>query len=261
MRSGRACFFDASISFSLFRFLCPLFVSVSDAPPSTPPPTRHSPHGSLRAVHLARSGPTQLPPVHRAVPARHGLLRRPVSSPARARRQGPQRQGRSREQEARSEGKTRSEESGPLADWENDRDRFQWSVDARSSPFPRNHTLPFSDPLLFFSRISVTPRSGAAPDSEYPSQAVSRSLDTRIRTSMPPSRLCRNLARPRPVPLPRPTRSVLPRPRLVHPTDASCCSLQMLLGIEREIVIMKLIEHPNVLRLMDVWETGSELSV
>lgn len=34
---------------------------------------------------------------------------------------------------------------------------------------------------------------------------------------------------------------------------------QMLLGIEREIVIMKLIEHPNVLRLLDVWETGSEL--
>ena len=35
----------------------------------------------------------------------------------------------------------------------------------------------------------------------------------------------------------------------------------MLLGIEREIVIMKLIEHPNVLRLYDVWETGSELYV
>lgn len=35
----------------------------------------------------------------------------------------------------------------------------------------------------------------------------------------------------------------------------------MLLGIEREIVIMKLIEHPNVLRLMDVWETGNDLSV
>lgn len=33
----------------------------------------------------------------------------------------------------------------------------------------------------------------------------------------------------------------------------------MLLGIEREIVIMKLIEHPNVLRLIDVWETRSEL--
>jgi hypothetical protein len=35
----------------------------------------------------------------------------------------------------------------------------------------------------------------------------------------------------------------------------------MLLGIEREIVIMKLIEHPNVLRLMDVWETEKELYV
>jgi len=34
-----------------------------------------------------------------------------------------------------------------------------------------------------------------------------------------------------------------------------------MLGIEREIVIMKLIEHPNVLRLMDVWETSAELYV
>lgn len=34
---------------------------------------------------------------------------------------------------------------------------------------------------------------------------------------------------------------------------------KMLLGIEREIVIMKLIEHPNVMRLYDVWETTSDL--
>jgi serine/threonine-protein kinase HSL1, negative regulator of Swe1 kinase len=34
---------------------------------------------------------------------------------------------------------------------------------------------------------------------------------------------------------------------------------RILLGIEREIVIMKLIEHPNILRLYDVWETSSEL--
>ena len=34
-----------------------------------------------------------------------------------------------------------------------------------------------------------------------------------------------------------------------------------LLGIEREIVIMKLIEHPNVMRLYDVWETGNDLYV
>ena len=33
----------------------------------------------------------------------------------------------------------------------------------------------------------------------------------------------------------------------------------MLLSIEREIVIMKLIAHPNVMRLYDVWETSSEL--
>lgn len=34
---------------------------------------------------------------------------------------------------------------------------------------------------------------------------------------------------------------------------------KVLLGIEREIVIMKLIDHPNVLSLYDVWETSSEL--
>lgn len=31
------------------------------------------------------------------------------------------------------------------------------------------------------------------------------------------------------------------------------------LNIEREIVIMKLIDHPNILRLYDVWETNSDL--
>jgi serine/threonine-protein kinase HSL1 (negative regulator of Swe1 kinase) len=36
---------------------------------------------------------------------------------------------------------------------------------------------------------------------------------------------------------------------------------KVLLGIEREIVIMKLIDHPNVLNLYDVWETSSELYV
>lgn len=35
----------------------------------------------------------------------------------------------------------------------------------------------------------------------------------------------------------------------------------MLLGLEREIVIMKLIEHPNVMRLHDVWETDEDLWV
>lgn len=30
-------------------------------------------------------------------------------------------------------------------------------------------------------------------------------------------------------------------------------------GIEREIVIMKLIEHPNVMNLYDVWENRGEL--
>ncbi|THH14632.1 hypothetical protein EW146_g5724 [Bondarzewia mesenterica] len=34
---------------------------------------------------------------------------------------------------------------------------------------------------------------------------------------------------------------------------------RVLLGIEREIVIMKLISHPNIMRLYDVWETSTEL--
>ncbi|KAL8279348.1 hypothetical protein RQP46_008160 [Phenoliferia psychrophenolica] len=53
------------------------------------------------------------------------------------------------------------------------------------------------------------------------------------------------------VPKPRPA----PGPEQHHTEKAD----KMLLGIEREIVIMKLIEHPNVLRLIDVWETKSEL--
>ncbi|GAA5881260.1 hypothetical protein JCM3774_002867 [Rhodotorula dairenensis] len=48
---------------------------------------------------------------------------------------------------------------------------------------------------------------------------------------------------------------IVPKPRKKDQDRAN----KMLLGIEREIVIMKLIEHPNVLRLLDVWETGSEL--
>jgi serine/threonine-protein kinase HSL1 (negative regulator of Swe1 kinase) len=36
-------------------------------------------------------------------------------------------------------------------------------------------------------------------------------------------------------------------------------SEQVLLSIEREIVVMKLIEHPNIIQLYDVWETSTEL--
>lgn len=36
---------------------------------------------------------------------------------------------------------------------------------------------------------------------------------------------------------------------------------KILLGIEREIIIMKLIDHPNVMNLYDVWETNGDLSV
>ncbi|THH05268.1 hypothetical protein EW145_g4923 [Phellinidium pouzarii] len=34
---------------------------------------------------------------------------------------------------------------------------------------------------------------------------------------------------------------------------------RILLGLEREIVVMKLIDHPNIMRLYDVWETSDEL--
>lgn len=34
---------------------------------------------------------------------------------------------------------------------------------------------------------------------------------------------------------------------------------QVLLNLEREIVVMKLIEHPHIIRLYDVWETSTEL--
>ncbi|TYJ51443.1 hypothetical protein B9479_007986 [Cryptococcus floricola] len=42
-------------------------------------------------------------------------------------------------------------------------------------------------------------------------------------------------------------------------SEAGAKADKVLLGIEREIVIMKLIDHPNVLNLYDVWETSSEL--
>ncbi|KAM0787411.1 hypothetical protein ACM66B_003494 [Microbotryomycetes sp. NB124-2] len=51
---------------------------------------------------------------------------------------------------------------------------------------------------------------------------------------------------------------IVPKPRPQASSSVSKTD-KMLLGIEREIVIMKLIEHPNVLRLLDVWETGNDL--
>lgn len=42
-------------------------------------------------------------------------------------------------------------------------------------------------------------------------------------------------------------------------SEAGTKAEKLLLGIEREIVIMKLIDHPNVLSLYDVWETNNDL--
>ncbi|EIW69671.1 hypothetical protein TREMEDRAFT_30370 [Tremella mesenterica DSM 1558] len=44
-----------------------------------------------------------------------------------------------------------------------------------------------------------------------------------------------------------------------QPEMSSTATDQPVLGIEREIVIMKLLEHPNVMGLYDVWETSKEL--
>lgn len=44
-------------------------------------------------------------------------------------------------------------------------------------------------------------------------------------------------------------------------SEAGARAEKVLQGIEREIVIMKLIDHPNVLSLFDVWETSTELYV
>ncbi|KAK4705875.1 hypothetical protein P7C70_g339, partial [Phenoliferia sp. Uapishka_3] len=52
---------------------------------------------------------------------------------------------------------------------------------------------------------------------------------------------------------------IVPKPRPPPGQEHAEKADKTLLGIEREIVIMKLIEHPNVLRLIDVWETTSEL--
>jgi serine/threonine-protein kinase HSL1 (negative regulator of Swe1 kinase) len=56
---------------------------------------------------------------------------------------------------------------------------------------------------------------------------------------------------------------IVPKQALVESrmsmSEAGARQDKVLLGIEREIVIMKLIDHPNVLNLYDVWETKTEL--
>lgn len=58
---------------------------------------------------------------------------------------------------------------------------------------------------------------------------------------------------------------IVPKQALVESrmsmSEAGARQDKVLLGIEREIVIMKLIDHPNVLNLYDVWETKSELYI
>lgn len=44
-------------------------------------------------------------------------------------------------------------------------------------------------------------------------------------------------------------------------TDSSAQHDRAPYGIEREVIIMKLIEHPNVMALYDVWENKGELYV
>ncbi|KII87421.1 hypothetical protein PLICRDRAFT_112541 [Plicaturopsis crispa FD-325 SS-3] len=55
------------------------------------------------------------------------------------------------------------------------------------------------------------------------------------------------------------SKSCLLNSRTEELQDAGDQADRILLGIEREIVIMKLIDHPNIMRLYDVWETSTEL--
>jgi serine/threonine-protein kinase HSL1 (negative regulator of Swe1 kinase) len=41
--------------------------------------------------------------------------------------------------------------------------------------------------------------------------------------------------------------------------DPTFCGMQIPFGLEREICIMKLLDHPNIVRLHDVWESHNEL--
>ncbi|PHH63544.1 hypothetical protein CDD81_5731 [Ophiocordyceps australis] len=43
------------------------------------------------------------------------------------------------------------------------------------------------------------------------------------------------------------------------PTDQSDGDLQVPVAIEREVAILKLIEHPNIMKLYDIWENRSEI--
>jgi serine/threonine protein kinase len=53
-------------------------------------------------------------------------------------------------------------------------------------------------------------------------------------------------------------RHLLPNSRM-SVNQAGAHADKRLLGIEREIVIMKLIDHPNVMRLYDVYENSHEM--
>jgi serine/threonine-protein kinase HSL1 (negative regulator of Swe1 kinase) len=55
--------------------------------------------------------------------------------------------------------------------------------------------------------------------------------------------------------------SIAAMDRNVGNFSANTTTRQMPCGIEREVVIMKLIEHPNVISLYDVWENRGELFV
>ena len=55
--------------------------------------------------------------------------------------------------------------------------------------------------------------------------------------------------------------SVASRLSLTSTAAADAKADKYAFGIEREIVIMKLIDHPNVMNLFDVWETNGELCV
>lgn len=52
---------------------------------------------------------------------------------------------------------------------------------------------------------------------------------------------------------------IVPKSQIVDPSTGLASKNSETFGIEREVIIMKLIEHPNIMTLYDVWENKGEL--
>ena len=105
----------------------------------------------------------------------------------------------------------------------------------------------------------------ASSDDKRLSQASSSSASKRTKTHVGPWRLGRTLGRGSSGRVRLAKHTVTGRLAAVKivPKSAVCTDSDKLdkapYGIEREVIIMKLIEHPNVMALYDVWENKGEL--